>query len=105
MQEPRDRRAARGAGSRHDRGQQSGQQGAGQHQRELIPRQVPFLTRPSLPTARRLLFSTMAPVPIAIPNGPSPSTQNLTIPSKGEQSKKLHTEVVIIGSGPAGHTA
>lgn len=65
----------------------------------------PFLTRPSLPTARRLLFSTMAPVPIAIPNGPSPSTQNLTIPSKGEQSKKLHTEVVIIGSGPAGHTA
>lgn len=65
----------------------------------------PFFTRPSLPTARKFLFSTMAPFPIAVPNGPSPNHQELFVPTKGEQSSRLHTEVVIIGSGPAGHTA
>ncbi len=38
---------------------------------------------------------------------PIPQTNGfqITEPAKGPKSKKLHSKVVIIGSGPAGHTA
>jgi thioredoxin reductase (NADPH) len=37
---------------------------------------------------------------------PIPTEVNVSEPrSGGEKSKKMHSQVVIIGSGPAGHTA
>lgn len=47
----------------------------------------------------------MAPVSIPQPNGHSPAQPQLTIAPKGEKSSRKHSKVVIIGSGPAGHTA
>lgn len=47
----------------------------------------------------------MAPVSIPMPNGDSPAEPQLTIAPKGEKSSRKHSKVVIIGSGPAGHTA
>lgn len=47
----------------------------------------------------------MAPVSIPQPNGSSPEHPELRIPGKGEKSTRKHSKVVIIGSGPAGHTA
>jgi hypothetical protein len=47
----------------------------------------------------------MAPVTIPQPNGKSPEEHQLTIAPKGEKSSRKHSKVVIIGSGPAGHTA
>jgi len=41
----------------------------------------------------------MAPTVTNAPNGPNATS------SRGNQSSKLHSKVVIIGSGPAGHTA
>lgn len=49
--------------------------------------------------------SKMAPVSIPKPNGESPTEPQLTIPAAGEKSSRKHSKVVIIGSGPAGHTA
>lgn len=48
----------------------------------------------------------MAPVPQAngVVNGNSSSFE-VVEPVKGQKSKKMHSKVVIIGSGPAGHTA
>jgi thioredoxin reductase (NADPH) len=48
----------------------------------------------------------MAPVPQ--PNGTvngNSSTFEVVEPVRGQKSKKMHSKVVIIGSGPAGHTA
>lgn len=47
----------------------------------------------------------MAPVPVSAPNGESPVDTKLAAPAKGEKSTRLHSQAVIIGSGPAGHTA
>lgn len=40
-----------------------------------------------------------------IPNGHSVDMEVKEPKSGGEKSKKMHSQVVIIGSGPAGHTA
>jgi thioredoxin reductase (NADPH) len=43
----------------------------------------------------------MSPIPNGNGNGPHVVEPN----TSGEKSKKMHSQVVIIGSGPAGHTA
>jgi thioredoxin reductase (NADPH) len=40
-----------------------------------------------------------------IPNGHSADVEVHEPKAGGEKSKRMHSQVVIIGSGPAGHTA
>lgn len=51
----------------------------------------------------------MAPVSVPEANGhdapPPPPTVKVLDPPRGPRSAKMHSKVVIIGSGPAGHTA
>ena len=71
--------------------------------------------QPYPPSSR--VYSTPLPLPIStsdtefeskmapIPNGHTWDMHVMEPKALGEKSKKMHSQVVIIGSGPAGHTA
>lgn len=61
---------------------------------------------PIIPLAAGAAYTTMAPVPAQQQQGDAMMGEfKVTEPkSGGEKSGKMHSQVVIIGSGPAGHT-
>ncbi|KAF8477945.1 hypothetical protein DFH94DRAFT_683119 [Russula ochroleuca] len=65
----------------------------------LSARAAPVLISPTLNSRTYTTVDNMAP---AVANG---SIEPSGTSSRGSQSSKMHSKVVIIGSGPAGHTA